>query len=141
LWLVDPVGLSLSLYCSSSFVLASALLPSLSNIIPKVSREVCVCFCLVVRDPRSYNWDMGQVLLRKNFYRLPFTPPLWSPIRSFNWYQSLVTDHSTLTSLVIHRAMDKSVGDSPRGPLKQRGDPHLNPATTPKHAKPNHAGG
>jgi hypothetical protein len=33
-----------------------------------------------------------------------------------------------------------SVGDSPRGPLKQRGNPHLNPATTPKHAKPNHAG-
>jgi hypothetical protein len=32
------------------------------------------------------------------------------------------------------------VGDSPRGPLKQRGDPHLNPPTTPKHAKPNHAG-
>jgi hypothetical protein len=22
--------------------------------------------------------------LRKNFYRLPFTPPLWSPIWSFN---------------------------------------------------------
>jgi hypothetical protein len=32
------------------------------------------------------------------------------------------------------------VGDSPRGPLKQRGNPHLNPATTSKHAKPNHAG-
>jgi hypothetical protein len=32
------------------------------------------------------------------------------------------------------------VGDSPRGPFKQQGDPHLNPATTPKHAKPNHAG-
>jgi hypothetical protein len=28
------------------------------------------------------------------------------------------------------------VEDSPRGPLKQRG----NPATTSKHAKPNHAG-
>jgi hypothetical protein len=32
------------------------------------------------------------------------------------------------------------VGDSPRGPLKQRGNPHLKPATTPKNAKPNHAG-
>jgi hypothetical protein len=32
------------------------------------------------------------------------------------------------------------VGDSPRGPLKQRGNPHLKPATKPKHAKPNHAG-
>jgi hypothetical protein len=33
-----------------------------------------------------------------------------------------------------------SVRDSPRGPLKQRGNPHLKPATKPKHAKPNHAG-
>jgi hypothetical protein len=33
-----------------------------------------------------------------------------------------------------------SVGDSPRGPLKQRGNPHLKPATKPKRAKPNHAG-
>jgi hypothetical protein len=33
-----------------------------------------------------------------------------------------------------------SVGDSPRGHLKQRGNPHLKPATTPKHAKINHAG-
>jgi hypothetical protein len=32
------------------------------------------------------------------------------------------------------------VGDSPRGPLKQRGNPHLKPTTKPKHAKPNHAG-
>jgi hypothetical protein len=32
------------------------------------------------------------------------------------------------------------VGDSPRGPIKQRGNPHLKPATKPKHAKPNHAG-
>jgi hypothetical protein len=32
------------------------------------------------------------------------------------------------------------VGDSPRGPHKQRGNPHLKPATKPKHAKPNHAG-
>jgi hypothetical protein len=27
-----------------------------------------------------------------------------------------------------------SVGDSPRGPLKQWGNPHLKPATKPKHA-------
>jgi hypothetical protein len=32
------------------------------------------------------------------------------------------------------------VGDSPRGPLKQRGNPHLKPATKPKHNLPNHAG-
>jgi hypothetical protein len=28
-----------------------------------------------VCDSRGFNWDIGQVLLRKNFYRLPFTPP------------------------------------------------------------------
>jgi hypothetical protein len=33
-----------------------------------------------------------------------------------------------------------AVGDSPRVALKQRGNPHLKPATKPKHAKPNHAG-
>jgi hypothetical protein len=38
------------------------------------------------------------------------------------------------------RLVDGIVGDSPRGPLKQRGNPHLKPATKPKHAKPNHAG-
>jgi hypothetical protein len=32
------------------------------------------------------------------------------------------------------------VGDNPRGPLKQRGNPHLKPATKPKHSLPNHAG-
>jgi hypothetical protein len=32
------------------------------------------------------------------------------------------------------------VGDSPRGPLKQRGNPHLKPATKPKHNLPNHTG-
>jgi hypothetical protein len=32
------------------------------------------------------------------------------------------------------------VGDSPRGPLKQRGNPHLKPATKPKHNLPNPAG-
>jgi hypothetical protein len=34
----------------------------------------------------------------------------------------------------------EDVGDSPRGPLKQWGKPHLKLATRPKHAKPNHAG-
>jgi hypothetical protein len=38
LWPDDPVGLILPLCCSSSFVLASALLPSLSSFVPKVSR-------------------------------------------------------------------------------------------------------
>jgi hypothetical protein len=33
-----------------------------------------------------------------------------------------------------------NVGDSPRGPLKRRGNPRLKPAAKPKHAKPNHAG-
>jgi hypothetical protein len=32
------------------------------------------------------------------------------------------------------------VGDSLRGPLKRRGNPHLKPATKPRHAKPNRAG-
>jgi hypothetical protein len=32
------------------------------------------------------------------------------------------------------------VGDSPRGPLKQRGNPHLKPATKPKRNLLNHAG-
>jgi hypothetical protein len=32
------------------------------------------------------------------------------------------------------------VGDSPRGPLKQRGNPHLKPATKPKHDLPNPEG-
>jgi hypothetical protein len=32
------------------------------------------------------------------------------------------------------------VGDSPRGPLKQQGNPRLKPATKPKHNLPNHAG-
>jgi hypothetical protein len=32
------------------------------------------------------------------------------------------------------------VGDSPRGPLKQWGKPHLKPTTKPKYVKPNHAG-
>jgi hypothetical protein len=72
---IDPVGPSLLHCCSSSFVLASALLPSLSSLVPKVSREVCVCFRLFVCDSQSCDWDIGRVLLRKNFYRLPFTPP------------------------------------------------------------------
>jgi hypothetical protein len=29
-----------------------------------------------VSDSRSCDWDIGRVLSRKNFYRLPFTPPL-----------------------------------------------------------------
>jgi hypothetical protein len=35
---------------------------------------------------------------------------------------------------------EPGVGDSPRGPLKQRGNPHLNPTTRPKHNLPNYAG-
>jgi hypothetical protein len=72
---VDPVGLSLPRCCLSSFVLASTLLPSLSSFVPKVEREVCVCFRLFVCDPRSCDWDIGRVLLRKNFYQLLFNLP------------------------------------------------------------------
>jgi hypothetical protein len=43
--------------------------------------------------------------------------------------------------LRLHRASRcLGVGDSPRGPLKQRGNPHLKPATKPKHNLPNPAG-
>jgi hypothetical protein len=34
-----------------------------------------VCFRLFVCDSSSCDWDIGKVLLRKNFYGLPFTPP------------------------------------------------------------------
>jgi hypothetical protein len=56
---VDPVGLSLLCCCPSSFVLSYDLHPSLSSLVPKVSREVCVCFRLFVCDPRSCDWDIG----------------------------------------------------------------------------------
>jgi hypothetical protein len=80
---VNPVGLSLLCCCSSSFMLASALLPSLSSLVPKASREIYMFFLLFMCDSWSCDWDIGRVLLRNNFYQLPFTPPLWSPIRSF----------------------------------------------------------
>jgi hypothetical protein len=38
------------------------------------------------------------------------------------------------------RPSSSTVGDNPRGPLKQRGNPHLKPATRPKHNLPNPAG-
>jgi hypothetical protein len=34
-----------------------------------------VCYRLFVCDSRSSSWDIGRVLLRMYFYRLPFTPP------------------------------------------------------------------
>jgi hypothetical protein len=40
----------------------------------------------------------------------------------------------------IRHEANACVGDSPRGPLKRRGNPHLKPATKPKHAEPDHAG-
>jgi hypothetical protein len=40
----------------------------------------------------------------------------------------------------MHDANNNAVGDSPRGPLKQWGKPHLKPATKPKYVEPNHAG-
>jgi hypothetical protein len=54
-------------------------------------------------------------------------------VRKFKMEDSKVmaTPMSTTTALV---------GDSPRGPLKQRGNPHLKPTTKPKYSVPNHAG-
>jgi hypothetical protein len=46
---------------------------------------------------------------------------------------SYVMNKSTSTWKIL-------VGDSPRGPLKQRENPHLKPATNPKHNLLNHAG-
>jgi hypothetical protein len=41
-----------------------------------------------------------SISFEKNFYRLPFTPPLsGSPFRSFKWYQSRFESLLTLTSL------------------------------------------
>jgi hypothetical protein len=74
----DSIGFGNLVLVCPSCVLASALLPSLSSFIPKVSREICVCFRLFVCDPRSCDWDIGRVLLRKNFYRLLVTPPTLS---------------------------------------------------------------
>jgi hypothetical protein len=34
-----------------------------------------VCFRVFLCDARSCDWDIDRNLLRKNFYRLPFTPP------------------------------------------------------------------
>jgi hypothetical protein len=54
-----------------------------------------------------------------------------------------------VVAAVVHRGRafsgDATVGDSPRGPLKQRGNPHLKPATkqnTPSLTMqvPNHEG-
>jgi hypothetical protein len=53
----------------------------------------------------------------------------------------IMGDGRTIRTLGIACNMNvKIVGDSPRGPLKQRGNSHLKPATKPKHNLPNHAG-
>jgi hypothetical protein len=52
-------------------------------------------------------WGIGRVL-EKNFYQLPFTPPLWLPIRSFtsicgvskNHIRAL-TEGSNATHLIV----------------------------------------
>ena len=103
----DPGGLCLPQFGSISFVIAFVLLLSLSNLVPKVSRKDCVCFRLFVHDFWSCDWDIGRVLWEE-FLSAPIhsppLPPLYTPIRSFNWYQSLVKDHSTIIGFVIHRA-------------------------------------
>jgi hypothetical protein len=56
------------------------------------------------------------------------------------------TDVKSLRSFLGHVGFyrrfikDFSVGDSPRGPLKQWGKTHLKPRTKPDNIKPNHAG-
>jgi hypothetical protein len=67
-------------------------------------------------------------------------------LRSFlghaGFYIRFIKDFSKITKPLTH-LLQKDVafvGDSPRGPLKQRGNPHLKPAKGLKHAKPNHAG-
>jgi hypothetical protein len=51
-------------------------------------------------------------------------------------FSSLLPGCSLAWTLVYGRLLGKQfflcVGDSPRGPLKQRGNPHLKPATKPK---------
>jgi hypothetical protein len=56
------------------------LLPSLSSFVPKVSREVCVCFRLFVCDS-ELRLGYRPSSFEKKFYRLPFTPP--SLVRRF----------------------------------------------------------
>jgi hypothetical protein len=77
-------------------MLASALLHSLSSLVPKVSREVCVRFRLFVCDPRSCDLDIGRVILIKNFYQLLFTPPsmVANPV-----LQTSTSSHTPLSSL------------------------------------------
>jgi hypothetical protein len=49
-------------------------------------------------------------------------------------------DEILMFARFAERGLSLPVGDNPRGPLKQRGNPHLKPTTKPKHSVPNHAG-
>jgi hypothetical protein len=91
-----------------------------------------------------------------------FDPLLWSPLRPITLKPTLIatgpffshvrprlssSHENEVTFVIIYHLHDAAlgyffsvVGDSPRGPLKQWGKPHLKPATKPKHVKPNHAG-
>jgi hypothetical protein len=73
---VDPVS-AFFVDCSSSFAFASALLPSLSSFVPKVSREVYVCFRMFVYDSElrlGYRPSSSE----KEFLAAPIpSPPLW----------------------------------------------------------------
>jgi hypothetical protein len=65
--------------------------------------------------------------------------PKTQPARKENPTQNLTTQLQT------DQELTSSVGDSPRGPLKQRGNPHLKPATKQNTLSltmqvPNHAG-
>jgi hypothetical protein len=72
---------------------------------------------------------------------LDIVGPLWKAPGGYTHLSVAIDKFSKWVEVCpITNLRAEHVGDSPRGPLKQRGNPHLNPATTSKHAKPNHAG-
>jgi transposase InsO family protein len=78
------------------------------------------------RNMRPREFHLGDLVLRRvqaNKDRHKLSPPWEGPF-------------------IMHEVLRPGtyVGDSPRGPLKQRESPHLKPATKPRHAKPNRAG-
>jgi hypothetical protein len=85
--------------------------------------------------------SMPRWLMMKPSSLLEGTPKTHLFGLSFQRYSRRDSKVSLRSSMrVLEFLVLTTVGGSPRGPPKQRGNPHLNPATTPKHAKPNHAG-